>query len=80
MPATHRVFPRPTRRIDPDVHPLHEVLGKQHVVVTEEDHMTANLGPPDELCPLLDEGLAGLVRRMGLAGEDELHGALRLGQ
>ena len=31
-----------------------------------------------EILDLLDEVLAGLVGRMGLAGEDELHGALRI--
>ena len=42
--------------------------------------MGAHLGPPDEMRPFLDQGLACLVRRMRLAGHDELHRALRIGQ
>ena len=33
-----------------------------------------------KLYPFLDQGLPRLVRRMGLAGDDELHRALRIGQ
>ena len=33
-----------------------------------------------KLYPFLDQGLPGQVRRMGLAGDDELHRALRIGQ
>ena len=42
--------------------------------------MGAHLGPPDEMHPFLNQGLPCLVRRMGLAGHDELHRALRIGQ
>ena len=42
--------------------------------------MGAGLGLADELYPFLDQGLPRLVRRMGLAGDDELHRALRIGQ
>ena len=42
--------------------------------------MRTRLGPADELHPLLDQGLPGLVSRMGLAGDDELHRTLRIGQ
>ena len=42
--------------------------------------MGAHLGPPDELGPFLNQGLSRLVRRMGLAGKDELHRALGIGQ
>ncbi len=41
--------------------------------------MGAGLGPPDEMCPFLNQRLPRLVRRMGLAGDDELHRALRIG-
>ena len=50
-----------------------------HVVVAEEYHMGARLGPPDEMGPFLDQGLPLMVRRMGLTGKDELHGPLRIG-
>ena len=42
--------------------------------------MRAGVGPANELDPLLDQGLSRLVGRMGLAGDDELHGPLRIGQ
>ena len=42
--------------------------------------MRADLGPPDKLNPFLNQRLSRLVRRMGLAGEDKLHRALRIGQ
>ena len=42
--------------------------------------MGARLGPPDEMDPFLNQGLAGLVRRMSLAGHDELHRTPRIGQ
>ena len=42
--------------------------------------MGTNLGLPDEAHPFLDEGLACLVGRVGLAGDDELHGPLGVGQ
>ena len=50
-----------------------------HVIVTEEDHLGAGLGPPDEMHPFLNQGLSRLVYRMGLARQDELHRALRMG-
>ena len=36
--------------------------------------MGTDLGPLDELRPLLYQGLPGLVRWMGLAGKDEVFG------
>ena len=72
-------LPGPPWRVDPDIHPLHQVLGQKHVVVTEENRMRTDLGPANELYPFLDQGLSRLVRRMGLAREDELHRALRIG-
>ena len=42
--------------------------------------MGARLGPPDEMHPFLNQGLPRLVRRMRLAGDDELHRTLRIGQ
>jgi hypothetical protein len=73
-------LPGPARRVDPDVHSLHQALGQKHVVVAEEDHMGARLGPPDEMRSIPGSGLARLVLRMRLAGDDELHRALRIAQ
>ena len=42
--------------------------------------MGARLGLPDEMHPFPDQGLPRLVRGMRLAGDDELHRALRMGQ
>jgi len=42
--------------------------------------MGADVGPPDEMRPFLNQCLPSFVCRMGLAGKDELHGALRNGQ
>ena len=42
--------------------------------------MGTRLGLPDEMHPFPNQGLPRLVRRMRLAGDDELHGALRMGQ
>src|ERR1017187_10427589 len=56
------------------------MLAQEHVVVTEEDRMGRRLGPPDEMHPVPNQGLPALVRRMRLAGDDELYGTLRIGQ
>ena len=56
------------------------MLGQLHVVVAEEHDMGAGRGLTDEMHPFLDQGLTRLVCRMGLAGKDELHRVLRVGQ
>ena len=71
-------LPGPPRRVQPDVHPLHQVLGQEHVVIAEEDRMRTDLGPANELDPLLDQGLSRRVGWMGLARNDELHRSLRI--
>ena len=58
----------------------HEVFGQQHVVVSQEHRVGADLGAPHELNPSLDQRLAGDVRRMRLARHDQLHWALRVRQ
>ncbi len=73
-------LPWPARRIEPDVGALHQALGQQHVVVAQENHMPACFGITDELDPLADQRLPGLIRGMRLAGHDELHGALGVGE
>ncbi len=42
--------------------------------------MRTHLGLPDETDPFLYQRLARLVGRMRLAGDDQLHGALRIAQ
>ena len=42
--------------------------------------MGARLGLPDEVRPVPNESLSSLVRRMRLAGDDELHRTLGIGQ
>ena len=69
-------LPGPPGRVDPNVHALHQVLGQEHVVVAEKDRVGTSLGLPDEMRPLPNHGLPRLVRRMRLAGDDELHRAL----
>ena len=54
--------------------PCDQTLCQVHVVVTEEDHMGAGLGPPGKANPFLNQRLPRLVCRMRLAGQDELHG------
>ena len=41
-----------------------QVLGHEHIVITEEDRMRPHLRPPDEMRPLLNQGLPRLVCRM----------------
>src|ERR1039457_2620845 len=56
------------------------VLAQEHVVVSEEDGMGTRPCLADEMRPLADESLPGLVRRMRLAGDDELYRALGIAQ
>jgi hypothetical protein len=58
--------------VEPDIDALDQVPGQMHVIVAEEDHMGAGLGPPDEMRPFLNQSLPCLVSRMGLASKDEL--------
>ena len=71
-------LPRPPRRVDPDIHTLHQLLGKRDVVIFEKDDMAAEFGALREFDPFADEFLALLVRRMRLAGKDELDGSRRI--
>src|SRR5664279_2912370 len=79
-PASTAGFPWPSRCIEPDIYPLHQLSRQKHVVITQKDHMVARLSPPDEMRPFLNQGLPGLIRRMGLAGNDELHGTPRISE
>ncbi len=60
--------------------PLDQVFREQQVVIAQKDHSIAQVGPCDELNPGLDQRLAGLVRRMSLAGHDKLHRAALVGE
>ena len=71
-------FLRPARCVEPDVDALHQVAGDVDVVIFDEHDAAGEAAVVAEVFDLLDEVLAGLVGRMGLAGEDELHGALRI--
>ena len=79
-PARPAGLPRPARRVDPDVHSLHQALGQQHVVIAEEYGVCADIGSTDELHPFPDQRLTGLIRRVGFARHDELDRAGRIGQ
>ena len=59
--------------VQPHVAPRVEVPGHGDVVVRQEDDAVADLGVVGEAHHLLDELLARLVGRVGLAGDDELH-------
>ena len=70
---------RPPRGVEPDVDALHQEAGDVHVVVLEEEDAAGGTrGDRRALEDLLDELLAGLVGRMGLAGEDDLDRSLRV--
>ena len=42
--------------------------------------MAAGIRSPNEVYPFLNEGLSGRIRRVGFAGKNELHRALRISQ
>jgi hypothetical protein len=56
--------------IDPDIDPLHQMLRRQHVVITQENDVLARFGSPDEMDPLLDHSLSRLIGRVSLAGDN----------
>src|SRR5581483_8764850 len=64
---------RPPRRVEPDVDALHEHAADAHVVVLEEEHTAAERRLLAELEDVLDELLPRAVRRVRLAGEQDLH-------
>jgi hypothetical protein len=46
----------------------------------EEDRMRVDLRLPEALRPWLNQSLPGLIRRMGFAGQDQLHRTVWVGQ
>ena len=69
-------FQRPARIVEPHVDALHQVPADVDVVVFDEHDAAGEPRVVPQVGDLLDELLARLVGRMGLAGEDELHGPL----
>ncbi len=59
---------------------MHQLLRDRHVVVREKNHMIAGVRAADELHPLPDQCLPGRIGRVGLAGYDQLHRAVRIRQ
>ena len=78
MSACAGGFLRPAGIVQPDVHALHEVAAHVDVVIFDEDEAIPELAVAHQLRDLLQNSFAGLVERMGFAGEDELHGTLRI--
>ena len=66
------------RVVEPDVDALDQVPGDVDVVVFDEHDAAGEARIVAQVGDLLDELLAGLVGRVGLAGEDELHRSLRV--
>ncbi len=71
-----RSLQRTGRGVHPDVDALNHLAGQVHVVVLQEEYLAHELRHGRYLHNALDEILTGLVVRVSLAGEDELHGAL----
>ena len=66
---------RAQRRVEPDVHALHEVPRHVDVVVLDEHQAAGEARVARHLDDLPDQPLAGVVRRVRLAREDDLHRA-----
>ena len=71
---------RPQRVVEPHVAARVELLRHADVVVGQEDDATAHLGVLRKFDEQLDEALAAVVGGVRLAGDDELHGALGIGE
>src|SRR6516165_5662498 len=56
------------------------MLRNDHVVVGNEDDVRTHFWPAYELNPLLDHCPSRFVGGMRLAGDDELHGELRIAE
>ena len=69
---------RADRIVEPDIAAGDERAADLHVVLLDEHDASAQLGVAGHLEDRACVGLAARVARMGLAREDELHGALRI--
>src|SRR5690606_22843514 len=54
------------------------MAGDVHVIVFQEDDLAGKAWLLAKLIDAPDQGLAGFIARMRLAGKDELHGPLRI--
>ena len=71
-----RSFERTGRGVEPYVDALHHAACQLHVVVLQEEDLAHELRHGGHFDDAFDEVLPRLVVGVGLAGEDELHGAL----
>src|SRR3972149_11798081 len=83
-PSHHPPPPRPpglvrtARRIQPDVDPLGKVPRDVDVVILEEGDSVPDAWIPRKMDDRLDDFLAGMVLGVGLPGEEDLDGAIRV--
>ena len=67
-------LPRAARVVDPNVNTMDQLLSEQHVIVAQKDHMRPHFGAAaDEVGPLTNHGLAGLICRMRLTRDEKLY-------
>jgi hypothetical protein len=79
-PACATRFERTSRRAQPDVRALSHRTRDGHVVAFQEDQAAAEFGAAAERDDLLDQFFAGVIARVSLSGEDNLHGTARIVQ
>src|SRR4030095_5949778 len=66
-------LPRPAWVVNPNVNAMHQLLGEQHVIIAEKDHMRPHFGAaPYEVGPLADDCLPRVICRMRLTRDEEL--------
>src|SRR5581483_6849621 len=74
-------LPRPSRVVNPDIHAVHHLLGEQHVIVRQENCMRTHLGAAtNEVRPLTNQSLTGLISRMSLTRNQNLYRTMRVCQ
>ena len=73
-------FPGPPRRVEPQIHALHQMLRQPHVVVGQKHGLRACRTAPDKLHPFADHLLSGSILRMRLARQNQLHRPAPVGE
>src|SRR5262245_51144993 len=73
-PAGPARLERPARRVEPNIATLHQKMRDMHVIVFDEGNSSAKAWIDGALVEALQMALAGLVRRMRLAGKYDLDG------
>ena len=68
----------PAGIVEPDIDALHKVASDVDVIVLHKHELVVELGISHQFGNLLQDSLAGLVQRMSLAGEYELHRSIRI--